>query len=331
MYSSCVTNKYFKAGENMKELVDKIINGYQINKEEAMQLWEQDVEELSTAANQIRSTFCGNTFDFCTIVNGKSGNCSEDCKFCAQSAYHNCKCDHYPLLDKEELLKHGLYNEERGIMRYSVVTSGKRLSKKEVDKVCSDYRYLKEHSNLSLCASHGLLDLEDFKKLKAAGVSRIHNNLESSRRYFAQICTTHTYDDKINAIRHAKEAGLEVCSGGIIGMGETKEDRVDMTLQLRELNITSVPVNVLQPIPGTELEDIDSLSEEEIRKTTAIFRFILPDAVIRTAGGRILMSDGGESLFAGGVNGAITGDMLTTSGSMIEQDKQKVRKLGFDF
>ena len=315
----------------MNTIINKIFNGCQINKEEAMNLWNMDTDELCNAANEIRKTFCGNAFDFCSIINGKSGNCSENCRFCAQSASSKTNCESYPLLPGEELLKLGLYNEKKGVLRYSVVTSGKRLSKKEVEKVCQYYKYLKENSSLSLCASHGLLDLEDFKKLKDSGVTRCHNNLETSRRYFPSICSTHTYDDKIKAIKAAREAGLEVCSGGIIGMGETREDRVDMAFELRSLNIHSVPLNILNPIPGTYFGNIPPISEDEIRKTVAIFRFILPDAIIRTAGGRILLSDGGEKLFKGGINGAITGDMLTTSGSMIDKDKEKIRRCGFEY
>lgn len=314
----------------LEERLKKVLAGKTIEKEEAMDLWEFDVEELADAADRIRKSFCGNQFDFCTIINGKSGRCSENCKFCAQSMFHGTGCETYPLLEKEELLKLGKYNEERGVLRYSVVTSGKRLSKSEVEKVCEGYRYLRENTSLSLCGSHGLLDLEDFKKLKEAGVKRYHNNLETSRRYFPKICTTHSYEEKIEAIRNAKNAGLEVCSGGIIGMGETREDRVDMALELRKLEIYSVPLNILNPIPGTPLEQVESISEEEIRKTAAIFRFLLPDAWIRTAGGRIRLRDGGTKLFAGGINGAITGDMLTTSGSMIEQDKQRIRGLGYE-
>ena len=315
----------------MKTIIKKILNGSQITKEEAMNLWDMDTDLLCSSADKIRENFCGNKFDFCTIINGKSGNCSENCRFCAQSVSSKGNCDSYPLLPKEELLKLGLYNESKGILKYSVVTSGKRLSKNEVEKVCQEYKYLKENTNLSLCASHGLLDLEDFKKLKASGVTRCHNNLETSRRYFPYVCTTHTYDDKIKAIKAAKEAGLEVCSGGIIGMGETKEDRVDMAFELKNLDIHSVPLNILNPIPGTYFGNAAPISEDEIRKTAAIFRFILPDAVIRTAGGRILLSDGGEKLFKGGINGAITGDMLTTSGSMIDNDKEKIRRCGFEY
>ena len=196
--------------------------------------------------------------------------------------------------------------------------------------VCEGYKYLRKNTELSLCGSHGLLDLEDFTKLKEAGVTRYHNNLETSRRYFLEICTTHSYEEKIQAIQNAKKAGLEVCSGGIIGMGETREDRVDLAIELRKLEVCSVPLNILNPIPGTPLEKLEPISEEEIRKTAAIFRFLLPNVWIRTAGGRIQLQDGGANLFAGGINGAITGDMLTTSGSMIEQDKQRIQELGYE-
>lgn len=316
--------------EKRDTLLKKVLSGKMIEKQEAMELWDCGVEELADAADEIRKRFCGNHFDFCTIINGKSGKCSENCKFCAQSIFQGTGCETYPLLEKEELLKLGKYNEERGILRYSVVTSGKRLSKKEVEMVCEGYKYLRKNTELSLCGSHGLLDLEDFTKLKEAGVTRYHNNLETSRRYFLEICTTHSYEEKIQAIQNAKKAGLEVCSGGIIGMGETREDRVDLAIELRKLEVCSVPLNILNPIPGTPLEKLEPISEEEIRKTAAIFRFLLPNVWIRTAGGRIQLQDGGANLFAGGINGAITGDMLTTSGSMIEQDKQRIQELGYE-
>ena len=200
----------------------------------------------------------------------------------------------------------------------------------EVDKVCEIYAALREKCGISLCASHGLLAYNDFVKLKAAGVTRIHNNLETSRRNFPNVCTTHSYDDKIAAIKAAMRAGLEVCSGGIIGMGESFADRADMAFELRALGVKSVPLNVLNPIPGTPYEKLPRLAYNEIRRAAALFRFILPDAAIRMAGGRGLLVDKGRAVFRSGANAAISGDMLTTAGISVEEDMKMIKELGYE-
>lgn len=214
-------------------------------------------------------------------------------------------------------------------MRFSLVTSGEKLTDKEVDDVCKAVAAIKEQTNISVCASLGLLSFEQFAHLKAAGIERIHNNLETSRRFFPHVCTTHSYDDKIDVLKTARSAGMDLCSGGIIGLGETMEDRIDLALTVRELGVRSVPVNVLNPIQGTPFENNPKLSDEEIRRTVAIFRFILPDASIRLAGGRGLMADKGRGCFSSGANAAITGDMLTTSGVTIENDMKILDELGY--
>ena len=314
----------------IQQIKNKILNGFQINKEDAMQLISADLDQLSTASNELRQHFCGNAFDICTIINGKNGKCSEDCKFCAQSAHYQVSIEEYPLLDCKSLLKEAIYNRDKGILRYSVVTSGKNLVEDELESVCNSYSKIRKNCDISLCASHGLLSIEQLLKLKNVGVQRYHNNLETSRRNFPNICTTHTYDDKINTIKAAQKAGLEVCSGGIIGLGETMEDRIDMALDIRGLGIKSVPVNILSPIPETPYGKLPVLTADEVRKTVAIFRFILPDAAIRLAGGRNLLADKGRSLFISGANAAISGDMLTTSGIIISDDMRMIQELKFE-
>lgn len=314
----------------VSELKSRILGGGEITREEALALVEAPLDELCKAADELRGYFCSSSFDMCSIINGKSGRCSENCRYCAQSA-HYCACsEEYPLMDTAELLQGAQYNAQRGVGRFSVVTSGRRLSPEEVDKVCESYREISAQCGISLCASHGLLGYEDFVKLKQAGVERVHNNLETSRRHFAKICTTHAYDDKLNAIRAAKKAGLEVCSGGIMGLGEDWADRVDMALELRALEIKSVPVNVLNPIKGTPLENSQVLSEDEVCRIAAIYRFILPQAKIRLAGGRGLFADKGRRIFQSGANAAITGDMLTTSGITIADDMKLAAELGYE-
>ena len=217
----------------------------------------------------------------------------------------------------------------RGVLRYSVVTSGRRLSETEIEQVCESIRAVRREAGIEVCVSFGLLGEADFVKLKEAGASRVHCNLETSRRYFPQVCTTHTYADKIETLRAAKRAGLDVCSGGIMGLGEMMEDRIDMALTARELGVTSIPVNVLNPIPGTPYENNRTLTNEEVRRIVAMFRFALPDAMIRLAGGRGLLGDKGEKCFAGGANAAISGDMLTTAGITVETDMALLEQMGY--
>ena len=291
--------------DNLKE---KVLSGSEITKEEAIKLYQEPLEELTRAADEIRRHFCGDGFDICTIINGKSGRCSENCKYCAQSSFYHTKVEEYPLLGTDEIVEQAKYNDERGVLRYSIVTSGKRLSEKEIDKMCETIREIKKQTDIEVCISFGLLKEEEYRKLREAGATRVHNNLETSRRNFPNVCTTHDFEDKIAAIRAAKNAGLSVCSGGIMGLGETIEDRIDMALTLRELKINSVPVNMLNPIPGTPYEKNPRLTEDDMRRIVSVYRFLLPKASIRLAGGRGLLSDKGKSCFESGANAADSRD-----------------------
>ena len=313
----------------LNDLTKKVLDGEEISREEALMLYDVPLDELKKAADRIRQKFMGSAFDICTIINCKSGMCSEDCKFCAQSCRNHTDIKRYPLLSTEEIVKAAVKNHEAGMMRFSIVTSGKRLSDEEVDRMCETVKAIKRACPISVCVSFGLLNEEQFRKLKEAGVSRVHNNLESSERYFAKVCSTHTYDEKKKAIAEARRAGLEVCSGGLVGMGESREDRIDMALTLRDLEIGSVPVNMLNPIPGTPFGDLPKMEYEEFVRTIAIYRFILPKAFIRLAGGRGLMEDKGRECFLSGADAAISGDMLTTSGITAQSDKELIDSLGF--
>lgn len=314
----------------VEQLKNKVLGGGEVTREEALELMDTPLEELSQAADQLREHFCGDRFDMCTIVNGKCGKCSEDCKYCAQSAHYQTSLEeNYPLLSTEELVKGAAENKRQGVLRYSIVTSGRKLSDREVDQVCESIRAIREQVSIEVCVSFGLLGEEAFRKLKEAGASRVHCNLESSRRYFPQVCTTHTYDEKIETMKAARRAGLSVCSGGIIGLGETMEDRIDMVLTARELGVKSVPVNLLNPIPGTPYGHNPVLTEDELRRVVAIFRFLIPDGNIRLAGGRGLLEDKGARCFCSGANAAISGDMLTTAGITVERDLEMLRKLGY--
>lgn len=314
---------------DVEMLKNSIIGGTPIDRQQASELAEVPLEELCGCADEIRRHFCKNGFDICTIINGKCGRCSEDCKFCAQSAHYKTMIDEYPLLDTEEIVKQAKYNAERGVLRYSIVTSGKRLSDSEVDKVCESIRAVREQADIEVCVSFGLLGLEQFRKIKAAGASRVHCNLEASKGFFPSVCTTHTYEMKVEALKAARMAGLSICSGGIMGLGETMEDRIDMAFDLRELGVKSVPVNFLNPIKGTPFENNIPLTDDEKRRIIAVYRFILPDASIRLAGGRGLIADKGEACFRSGANAAISGDMLTTAGITIETDMKLLGKLGY--
>lgn len=310
-------------------LAEEIIAGKQFTREEALWLYEQPLEELAEEADRIRKHFCKDQFDICTIINGKSGRCSENCRFCAQSAHNHTGAKEYELLGAEEIVKEAKHHDSQGVLRYSIVTSGRRLSDREVEKMCEAIRQIKKETGISVCVSFGLLDTEQYRKLKEAGAERVHNNLETSRRNFPNICTTHSFEDKVKAIHAAQEAGLTVCSGGIMGLGETVEDRIDMAFSLKELGIKSVPVNMLNPIPGTPFEHNRRLTQEDMRRIVAVYRFILPDAFIRLAGGRGLLEDKGRGCFLSGANAAISGDMLTTAGITVETDMKLLEELDY--
>ena len=276
----------------------------------------------------IQQKFFGNRVDLCTIINGKSGRCSENCKYCAQSARHKTGVDEYNFLPTEKILEVALTDERAGVNRFSIVTSGRTLDGKNFERAIETYKILREKLKIELCASHGLLTYEQLQRLKAAGVKRYHHNLETSRRYFPQICTSHTFDDRIKTIELARAVGLEVCSGGIIGMGETWQDRIDLAFELAALEIKSIPINILNPIKGTPLENLPTLKPEEILRTVAIFRYINPTAHIRLAAGRKFLPDNGASAFLHGASAAITGNMLTTSNTNISSDMKLLGELG---
>ncbi len=313
---------------NIPKLADEIICGRRLKRGEDISfLLAADLTELTYEADKIRYHFCGKQAELCSIINGKSGKCSEDCKFCAQSACHDTEVRVYEFLSEKEILKECVYNEQKGVKRFSVVTAGRTLKENDFCRALTAYRLMKQKSNMKLCASHGLLTEEQFSKLREAGVTRYHCNIETSRRYFPYICSTHTFEDKLDCIKRAQKQKLEICSGGIIGMGETWEDRLDMALTLSEIGAVSVPINILNPIEKTPMENMPGISYEDILRTTAIFRFIIPTADIRLAGGRGLLSDKGRTAFKSGANAAITGDMLTTSGISVEADTKMLNEL----
>jgi len=312
------------------EIKQKVLKREIITPYQTLQLFDAPIDELCNAADEIRHHFCGNTFDICTIINAKSGRCFEDCKFCAQSAHYNTKCEQYSLLSVQEIFDSAKYNADKGILRYSLVTSGKTLSDKEIESVCQTVRKIIRSVPIRVCGSFGLLNDSQYKKLYEAGLTRIHNNLETSEKNFPNMCTTHSFTDKITAINSAKNAGMTICSGGIFGIGESVQDRIDLAFSLKELGVKSIPINLLNPVKGTPYENNTPLTSEEVRRIVAVFRFILPEAFIRLAGGRGLLADKGRSCFLSGANAAISGDMLTTAGISIDTDMKMIKELGFE-
>ena len=316
---------------DLKKLADDIINGKRLTRKDDLSFFiDCELDALLEGADKIREYFCGDKVDLCTIINGRSGRCGEDCKYCAQSAHNHTNCEVYDFLPKEKILAEALANEKEGVDRFAIVTAGRSLSGEDFEKAIGAYETMHKECKLDLCASLGFLTKEQFHRLHEAGVTSYHDNIETSRRNFPNICTTHTYDEKIATIKAAQEEGFCVCSGGIIGMGETWEDRLDMAVSLAELGIMSIPINALMPIPGTPLENLEQLSENDILRTIAFFRYINPEANVRLAAGRALITNDGEAAFSGGASATITGNMLTTSGSTIESDKKLLSGMGRD-
>ena len=311
-------------------IAEKIISGERLQPTDDVNFFlTTPLDELQTGAALIQKNFCGNHVDLCTIINGKSGRCGEDCKYCAQSARHCTGIDEYDFLPVEKILAVAKANEAAGVNRFSIVTSGRALVGKNFERAIEAYKILRaELKTLDLCASHGILSAEQLKRLRATGVTSYHHNLETSRRFFPHICTTHTFDERIATIKAAQSVGLNVCSGGIIGMGETWQDRIDLAFELAALNLQSIPVNVLNAIKGTALENLKPLPPEDILRTIAIFRYVNPTANVRLAAGRKFLPDKGASALLHGASASITGNMLTTSDNNIAEDMKLLRDLG---
>ena len=315
----------------INKALQQVISGKDLEFDDALALVQQsDPPELFQAADELRRKLHNNRLDLCSIVNAKSGKCSEDCRFCAQSSHYHVEVASYEVVDRDTAVFLAKDNEQHGVQRFSLVTAGRTVAEKNLQEFNHIYQRLRRETKLSLCASMGLLSKEKAQQLKDMGVTRYHCNLETARSYFPEVCSTHTWDEKVATIRIAQDSGLEVCSGGIIGMGESLAQRLELAFELRELNILSIPLNILTPIKDTPFADLAPLSVGEILTCVAMFRFVNPKAIIRLAGGRNLLGDQQHRCFTSGANGSIVGNYLTTIGNSLKEDMAMFRSLGFD-
>lgn len=301
---------------------------FKMDRRQINSLLQLPLPELILKANRMREEFIGENLDLCSIMNAKSGFCAQDCKFCAQASRHSTEITTYPLKKKEEIIEAARRAKDIGAHRFDIVTSGDRLSKEELKLIAEAVYETTQKIGIKMCASLGRMDEEGFLLLKDAGLSRYHHNIETSPSYFPKIITTHTFQDRIDTIRAARRVGLEVCSGGIIGMGEAMDDRVEMALILKELDVDSVPINILVPIRGTPLEKQNTLSPTEAIKAIAIFRIILKNKIIKVAAGReSVLGDFQALAFLSGANGMLIGGYLTIKGRDVSQDWKLIEEI----
>ncbi|MGO9612275.1 MAG: biotin synthase BioB [Dissulfurispiraceae bacterium] len=309
-------------------LKNKVSTSKTISKSDAIRLTElntKDAVDLFAAANWIRETYKRDSVELCSIVNAKSGACPEDCAYCAQSSKSKSNIAIYPLLNRETVLRKAEEALKGRVKRFSIVMSGRKASPHELKKIAEMIKGIRD-LGLSPCASLGLLNKDELIFLRESGLDRYHHNLETSEKFFPKICKTHTYRDKITTIESARRAGLSVCSGGLFGMGETWQDRVDMALAVRQLQVDSVPINFLIPIVGTNLADRALLQPFEALKIISLYRFMLPETEIRMCGGRIqVLGEFASMVFMAGADSLMTGDYLTTTGRTFEDDLRLIR------
>lgn len=296
-----------------------------------LELYDLPLDELIEMAHKVTGENFNKTVEFCSIISAKTGACSEDCKYCSQSAHNHSAIEVHPLMKVEDVKRAALSAKENGATRFGIVTSGKKLSNKDFETLLEMIREVSKIDNMQVCACVGILNKEEMIALKEAGCTRYNHNINTSERYYPEICTTHTFQDRVNTIKLAEIAGMDNCTGVIIGMGETREDRINMALTLKELKPKSTPINFLDPIKGTPLENYrDKIDEEEILKTVCIFRIILPNVYLRYAGGRMTrFSEKMQKLgLYAGINGLIVGNYLTTVGANVKDDLKMLEELG---
>src|SRR6187549_1140768 len=294
-----------------------------ITREEALRLGELEdhaaIEALVERAWAARTERFGDSTDLCSLVNAKSGGCAEDCGFCAQSRYAEADTPMHAMMEPDQILEHAKAAEAAGAHRFCMVTQGQGLSKRDFEKIVEGAKLVAEHTNLKRCASVGHISVERAKRLREAGIQRVHHNVETAESYYPEVSSTVRYEGRLRTIEAVREAGLESCVGGILNLGETEEQRVEMAFQLAEINPTSVPINLLNPRPGTKFGDREFMDPWEAVKWIAIFRLILPDALFRLCGGRTEnLADLQQLAVKAGINGVMLGNFLTTLGNQPE-------------
>jgi biotin synthase len=306
-----------------------------ITPEEALRLGEleelEEIEELVERAWRVRVGRFADSTDMCSLVNAKSGGCAEDCGFCAQSRYAEADTPMHAMMEPEQILEHARAAEAAGAHRFCMVTQGQGLSRRDFEKVLAGARLVAEHTNLKRCVSIGHMSVERARALRAAGIQRVHHNVETAESYYPEVSTTVRYEGRVRTIEAVREAGLETCVGGILNLGETREQRVEMAFQLAAINPTSVPINLLNPRPGTKFGDRELMDPWEVVKWIAIFRLILPDALFRLCGGRVENLGALEQMAVrAGLNGVMMGNFLTTLGNTPEHDRAMFSELGLN-
>lgn len=305
-----------------------------ITKEELLKLYDMDLDELIEMSSKITKENFDNEVEVCSIISARTGKCGENCKYCSQSIHNHADIVCHPLLSVEEVYQSALKAKENGATRFCIVTSGRSENGDDFDTILEMIKKVASIPDIHCCASLGLLNEEQIKKIKEAGVERFNHNINTSQNYHDEICTTHHFEDRIKTVKNIVKNGIEACTGVILGMGETKEDRVDMALSLAELNPKTVPINVLNPIKGTPLEDYsDKITEEDVLRTICIFRIAMPKAILRYAGGRNtrLSLETQKLGLKAGVNGLLAGDYLTTNGEEVQKDKEMLESIDLEF
>jgi len=327
-----------KRGLRVKKTIhrigDKVLEGRSVSLKEILPLLEAkgpDVIDLAAVANWVRVEFNGNHIDLCSLLNAKSGRCPEDCAFCAQSAHYKTEAPVYPLMDADQMVKEAKDAQKRETGRFCLISSGRQLNDQEFQVVLDALSRIRRETDLALDCSFGTLTMERAGALKKVGVTRYNHNLETAESHFSKICTTHSFRDRVETIEILKDQGFSICCGGIIGLGESPQQRLELAFSLRTLGIDCIPINILNPRPGTPLEHSKPISPMEIIKTIALFRLILPKGTIKIAGGReVNLRDLQSVALLAGANGLIVGHYLTTAGRKAEDDLTMIRDLGFD-
>jgi biotin synthase len=317
----------------IRKIGDKALGGKNVSMKDVLPLLGAkgpDILDLAAVANRVREEFNGNKIDLCLLLNAKSGRCPEDCAFCAQSAHHKTEAPVYPLMDMNRIVEEAREAQRKGTGRFCLITSGRELNDKEFETILGALDRIRKETTLDLDCSLGTLSEERAESLKKVGVTRYNHNVETAESHFHKICSTHSFRDRVKTIEVLKELGFSICCGGIIGLGESPEQRLELAFSLRQLGIDCIPFNILNPRPGTPLEHSESIPPMEIIKTISLFRLVLPKGTIKIAGGREANLRDLQSLaLLAGANGLIVGNYLTTPGRNAEDDLTMIRDVGF--